>query len=74
MGCDIHLYAERLVTPKWWQFWKKRKWVSIDKYTRNPDFGECDNEPEFVIESENRIGGTITEENLQRFYTLKLDS
>jgi hypothetical protein len=55
MGCDIHLYAERLITPKWWEFWKKSKWVSIDKYTSNPDFGEYDFEPEFIIESENRI-------------------
>lgn len=55
MGCDIHLFAEKLVTPKWWQFWKKLKWISIDKYTPNSDFGEYDNEPELHIEPESRF-------------------
>jgi len=45
MGCDIHLFAEKKVNDKW---------VSIDKYTKNPDFGEYDNR-EFVIERENQV-------------------
>lgn len=45
MGCDIHLFAEKKVGDKW---------VSIDKYTKNPDFGEYDNR-ELVIERENRV-------------------
>lgn len=45
MGCDIHLFAEKKVGEKW---------ISIDKYTKNPDFGEDDNR-EFIIERENRI-------------------
>jgi len=58
MGCDIHLFAEakkkkgiidRLM------FWKPAKWVSIDKWTKNPDFGEWEGEPEFHIEREDRF-------------------
>lgn len=34
MGCDIHLYGEKLLKPKW--FWQKSKWVTIDKWSK-PD-------------------------------------
>lgn len=55
MGCDIHLFAEKLIKPKWYEFWKSRKWLSIDNYTPNPDFGKYEGESEFIIERENRI-------------------
>lgn len=45
MGCDIHLFAEKKVD---------NKWVSIDKYTKNPEFGEYDNR-EFAIAKEDRV-------------------
>jgi hypothetical protein len=55
MGCDIHLFAEKKMVPKWGQFWKSPKWVSIDKYTRNPDFGQYEGEREFEVAREDRI-------------------
>lgn len=55
MGCDIHLFAEKKIVTKWWQFWKKTKWVSIDKYTKNPDFGKYEGEKEYEIAREDRF-------------------
>lgn len=53
MGCDIHLYAEKKVPHP--IFWWKVRWVSIDKYSKNPDFGKWEGEPEYVITREDRI-------------------
>lgn len=55
MGCDIHLFAEKKITPKWFEFWKKPKWVSIDKYSPNPDYGKYEGEREYEIPREDRI-------------------
>lgn len=56
MGCDIHLFAEKIVSkPRWFEFWKKPKWATIDKYTKNPDFGRFPNEQEYIIDDEDRI-------------------
>jgi hypothetical protein len=46
MGCDIHLYAEVK---------KEGKWVNIDKYSKNNDFGEYEGEREFTIAREDRF-------------------
>lgn len=54
MGCDIHLYAEKKVTPKWWEFWKRPKWVSIDKYSRNEDWESFD-DPEYKVAYDDRF-------------------
>lgn len=54
MGCDIHLYGEKKITPKWFEFWKKQKWVSIDKWSNNEDYPE-DSDREFTIKYEERI-------------------
>lgn len=57
MGCDIHLFAEAKKKKgiiEMLMFWKKPKWVSIDKYTKNPDFGD-EGEREFHIRREDRF-------------------
>lgn len=53
MGCDIHLFAERKARHP--LFWWKVQWVSIDKYTLNPDFGSDDSEPKFHIDRKDRF-------------------
>lgn len=40
MGCDIHLFAEKKVNGKW---------VTIDKWSENPDFGQDEWEPKMTI-------------------------
>ncbi|MFD2921995.1 hypothetical protein ACFS6H_19905 [Terrimonas rubra] len=58
MGCDIHLYAEvrkRKTLLDKLQFWKPKKWVNIDKWTKNKYYGEDKWEPEFKIESNNQF-------------------
>ena len=54
MGCDIHLFAEKKVRPKWWKFWEKQKWVSIDKWSRNEDYPEWSKCP-IEVKREDRI-------------------
>jgi len=46
MGCDIHLFAEKK---------ENGVWISIDKYTPNPEFGKYHDEKEFVIDHADRI-------------------
>lgn len=55
MGCDIHLFGEKKVTKKWYRFWKKSLWVSVDKYTPNPDYGSDPYEPKLKIAYADRI-------------------
>lgn len=46
MGCDIHLFAEVK---------KSGRWESIDKYTKNENFGKYEHEREFEIAYEDRF-------------------
>lgn len=57
MGCDIHLFAQRRIKQPWYKAWlgHKDRWVSVDKYSPNEDYGKWDGEPEFTIKSEDRI-------------------
>ncbi len=56
MGCDIHLYGEKRIRPSWWQFWKRSKWVTIDKWSIEDDFGDLfDNPRQLSIKRSDRI-------------------
>lgn len=53
MGCDIHLYAEakkRKTFVDWLMFWKRAKWVSIDKWKINEDYINYPNESHLKYE------------------------
>lgn len=58
MGCDIHLMAEIKSERSWFKrtfFPKKSHWINIDKWSKNPDFGKYENEPEIHIAREDRF-------------------
>lgn len=59
MGCDIHLFAEvkkRKSFKEKLVFWKPKKWVSVDRYSKNKWFENYpDEEREFEIKREHRF-------------------
>jgi hypothetical protein len=46
MGCDIHVYLEKYTSVN-----EVNKWVNVDYWQINPNFGHYENEPEYELVS-----------------------